>query len=782
MLMYALRITGLVFVSACCLGASLGWAVPDQPLPLTGSALAVPADITPTATNDLTQELTPTAQTMPRAYLKGRIRELGTSDPLRHALVEILGTTRTVESDARGTYRIEVFPGALRLRFSAAGHAPALKTLQVEPGQEATLNASLDRVDFTSGAIVVRGKKDKPQVITTTLSQTEIKKIPGSAGDALRAVQNLPGIAIPNDISSQLVVQGGGPNDNLYLLDNIPWPVPFHFGGVLSTVNSDLLSSVDLNAAGFGVRWGNYLGAVLDAKTRAGKKDRVHASLDTNLVTTQLLVETPLGWNDASITLAGRRSYFDLFMGPLMRRFSNSSNSGFTAFPYFWDLGGSLDVSLSPHDHIRALALGSDDILGLYLAPEDSRDPAFSGDFRMENRAFTSGFSWVNTAVTDLTSTLTPYYYQTLSANQLGTGFEINLQQDVLGVKEELEWKAGEWFGMKHEVGAGGGIEWQTYSQQMYFFRNFSNGVPTDPTGTTITARCINRSLYLQDRITFLPNWTLTAGVHYDKNDRVAEDVTTPRLSLEWQADPQTVWKAGWGLYDQFPGALQTNPDFGNPRLSANRAEHTVISLERKFSRDLLGRVDAYYKNYYDLVVSENNQTGNRGLGTAKGIEFFLREDLGEKFFGWISYAYSKSERLGPPVNDWNVYQYDQPHILTVLAHYSFTPAWSLGGKVHYNSGPLVKPLKTRYQDAGGTWRATYSDTYDRRLDDYLRLDIRMDYAWRFEGWRLEVYLEILNLLDRGNPAGVTYSKDYSEERIVNNLPRMPYFGVDIQF
>jgi hypothetical protein len=753
------RAARFLFLLACSLFSSWAWAEPGVPLPLT-----------------------PTVEAAPAAHLFGRVRELGSSDPLRSALVELLGTTRCAETDARGNYRLDSAPGSLQLRFSAVGHAPVLKTITLAPGQELKLNVSLDRVDFTSGTIVVRGKKERPQVITTTLSQTEIKKNPGSAGDALRAVQNLPGIAIPNDLSSQLVVQGGGPNDNLFLLDNIPWPVPFHFGGILSTVNSDLLSTVDLNAAGFGVRWGNCLGAVLDAKTRAGKKDRLHASLDTNLVTTQGLVETPLGWGDASLTLAGRRSYFDLFMGPLMKRFSSSSGSGFTAFPYFWDLGGSLDVSLTPHDHIRALALGSDDILGLYIAPEDSRDPAFSGDFRMENRAFTSGFSWINTAVTGLVSTLTPYYYQTLSANSLGTGFEINLQQDVAGVKEEAEWNAGEWLGMKHELGAGGGIEWQTYSQSMYFYKSVTNGIPTDPTGTTITARCINRNAYLQDRVLLLPALALTAGLHYDKNDRVAGDVLTPRLSLEWQADPLTLWKAGWGLYDQFPGALLTNPDFGNPQLSANRAEHTVLSLERKFSRDLLGRVDAYYKKYYDLVVNDSDTTINKGLGTAKGVEFFLRENLGEKFFGWISYAYSKSERMRPPVNDWTVYQYDQPNILTLVAHYNFTPAWGLGSKVHYNSGPLVKSLKTRYQDLGGTWRATYSDTYDQRLDDYLRVDMRMDYVWRFEGWRLSAYLEILNVLDRGNPAGITYSEDYSKAEVINNLPRMPYFGIEAEF
>jgi hypothetical protein len=741
------------------------------------AAVDVPANLTPTAA--------PQAVAGPgSAGVHGKIMELGSPDALRGAMVIVLGTTRSAESDKQGFYRLQLEPGAQQLRFMAAGHSPVLKKISLSPGQDLKLNASLDRVDFAAAEYVVRGKKDKPQVITTTLSVAEIKKIPGTAGDALRAVQNLPGIAIPNDLSSQLVVQGGGPNDNLYLLDNIPWPFPFHFGGVLSTVNSDLLSSVDLNAAGFGVRWGDCLGAVLDAKTRAGKKDRLHASLDMNLVTSQLLLEGPVGIGDASFTLAGRRSYFDLFMKSLMKRYTNG---GFTALPYFWDLGGSLDFSLDPSNHFRLLALGSDDILGITITEDQARDPNMVGEFRMENRAITSGASWINTAWPDLTSTLTPYYYQTKIDDAMGTGFDVNDQTDVFGLKEEAEWKAGEALGMKHEVGFGGSVEIVDYSTMAYFYKRTTNGVPADPTSTTVTAQNLNRSAYVQDRVQFNPDWAVTAGLHYDKNSIIAEDEVNPRVSLEWQYDSRTLWRAAWGLYDQYPGGLQTDPNFGNPQLSANLAEHTVISLEKKFSREFTGRVDAYYKHYYELVVNDPVAKTyiNEGLGDAKGVELFLREDLGEKFFGWISYAYSKSERFGPPTNDWYTYAYDQPNILTLVASYSIKPAWSVGAKLHYNSGPLVKSLKsvtTVTVDGHDYYYPVFSDTYDRRLDDYLRLDIRTDYSWRYEGWRLNAYIEILNALNRSNPAGMTYSRDYSTASVVNNLPMMPYFGIEAQF
>jgi hypothetical protein len=711
------------------------------------------------------------------AAVHGKMTELGSRDPLSGALLEVLDTPQFAESNAKGLYHLITTPGSLKLRYTAVGYAPVLKNVRLDPGQDLLLNISLDRVDFTTEEIVIRGKKDPPQVIATSLSQHEIKRVPGTAGDALRAVQNLPGIAIPNDYSGQLVVQGGGPNDNLYLIDNIPWPFPFHFGGILSTVSSDLLSSVDLYAAGFGARWGGILGAVLNGKTRAGQKDRLHASVDISLVTTQGLLEGPLGLGDASFTLAGRRSYFDLFI-------AGFAGSAFTALPYFWDLGGSLDFSLDPSNHVRVLALGSDDVLGVDLSAEDTRDPAFAGEFRLNNRAFTSGFSWINTGLPGLTSTLTPYYYRTHVEVSAGAGLGVDNQTSVVGLKEEAEWRLGEWLGLEHELGFGGSVAWTENQNLIYFYKNFVNGVPADLTSSTITARSVQRSAYVLDRIRVLPTLFLTAGLNYGKRELIAQDVITPRLSAEWAYDRRTLWKAAWGRYYQFPGGLQTNPDFGNPQLSANLSEHSVLSLEKKYSPELTGRVDAYYKEYFALVVNDpmSLTPDNRGLGTAKGVELFLRYDAGQRFFGWISYAYSRSERLGPPTDQWSVYQYDQPHILTLVSSYSFDPAWSLGAKLHYNSGPLVNSLRDRYQDPNGIWRAVFSDTYDQRLEDYLRLDLRMDYAWRFEGWRLNAYIEILNLLNRPNPAGLSYSQDYSASQVIYNLPRIPYIGLQAQF
>jgi len=220
----------------------------------------------------------------------------------------------------------------------------------------------------------------------------------------------------------------------------------------------------------------------------------------------------------------------------------------------------------------------------------------------------------------------------------------------------------------------------------------------------------------------------------------------------------------------------------------AERAQHDVLSVEKDLGAGRLLRLDAYYKYYDDLVVSPPGAEGpqsydNTGAGQAKGIELFLRQDLTDRFFGWISYAFSRSERLGPPGYGWSPYEFDQTNIATIVASYKLTPVWTLGTKLHYNTGPLVESFQGRTLQSDGNYSAKFSDTYDQRLDDYLRLDLRAERLWRYNEWQLKGYFEVLNVLNRPNPDDLDYPKEYdSPPSTVDNLPRFPYFGVEMQY
>ena len=281
-----------------------------------------------------------------------------------------------------------------------------------------------------------------------------------------------------------------------------------------------------------------------------------------------------------------------------------------------------------------------------------------------------------------------------------------------------------------------------------------------------------------------MPGLRLLGGLRWERVNQMNVDALDPRVNLEWKALPATTFTAGWGLYSQFPTPQELSADFGNPDLGFDHAEHVVAGVEQGLGPQSSVKVEAYYKALRDLVVQVPDARiySNDGAGDAKGIEVFLRHQVSRRFFGWVSYSYAKSERLNGLSQPWTDYQYDQPHTMTAVGSYDLSPAWSAGFKLNYHSGPLITPILGRMADANGVYYPVYGDAYSQRLSDYLRLDLRTDYALRLEGAKVNFYAEVINALNRVNPAGVSYNSDFSERKEVPNLPILPYVGVGIEF
>jgi hypothetical protein len=725
----------------------------------------------------------------------GRIRELGGSSPIAGALVELQGSSLSAQSASDGHWSLDLPAGELVLKVSADNFAPHSFALKVSPVAQGLRleagNFSLARVDFEADVVVVHGHRDNEAPSRVSLQSKEIRRIAGIGRDPLRALQTLPGVVTPSDFSGQLAVRGGGPQDNAYYLNNVPWPVPFHFGGALSTVHGDLLKDVDFYPAAFPPRWGGVDGAILDAHSRDPKRDQLHGQLDVNLLLSEGLLEGPLGFGGtdakgdsaaaqapakASWLISGRRSYLELLLGKL---------GTFTALPRFWDLSAIGDYDLGPNDKMTVTALATDDVLSLDLKPEDARSKDFEGEFRFHNAFESLGLSWRHQKGS-WRSTFTPYGYSSLFESSFGKGYSFNIRPSILGMKEDLRKDAG-----AHEIGLGWGVQAQRYEVFGYTFRRSGAGgtmTVSDPAGITISATAIDNSLYLQDRVTLMEGLRVLGGLRWQQVNQMDSSSLDPRLNIEWKAWARTSFSAGWGLYSQFPTPRELSSDFGNPSLGFNHTEHVVAGVEQGFGANSSLKVEGYYKTYRDRVVevADTRIYSNDGAGIARGVELMLRHEVSNRFFGWVSYSYAESQRLSPPVYDWRPYQYDQPQTLTVVGSYDVSPAWSAGLKLNYHSGPLVTPVIGRYpsSDPNNTsgWVPIYGQLYSERLGDYLRLDIRTDYAIRREGWKVNLYAEVINALNRPNPAGLTYSRDYSQRETVNNLPLLPYIGVGIEF
>jgi hypothetical protein len=693
----------------------------------------------------------------------------------------LTATARALPCDARGSFKTPLAAGFWVVEVSADGYDRLDKVVQTRDGYATTFNVGLNPNVFEAEEVVVTAHRERPQAIQASVSQAEIKEIPGTFGDALRAVQNLPGVGLTSDLSGQLLVQGAGPNDNLYLVDGIPWPIPFHFGGLVSTVSPELLEKVDLYEAGYGARWGGSLASVVDATTVAPPTDRLHVDLDLGLLQSSGALAGPVGLGDATFTLTGRRSYFDLVGGPF----------GYGNLPTYWDSQGVLDFSLDRGNSFHGLFMASDDAFNYTFAPpanNSSSGVGFGGSLEYDVGFQSGGVSWINTSLPNFKSTLTPFLfhkdqitqlYATSSGTAGGDTLADNTFQTTYGIKEEAVWNAGSWLGAKHEVGAGGDAELSDYSffgvlPRLTYTPSASVCITCLPTvNSTVASQGFAGYAYLQDRVQFNDAWALTLGLHYDSSTLVADGEVGPRASLEWKPVAADKWTLAWGLYDQAPNSMQVNPQYGNPGLEPESAEHTALSYEHDFNPHLTGKADVYYKTLTELVVTDGAENpdiyDNKGVGDVKGLDLDLKEDLGKRLFAWATYSLSNSDRLNLPSQAWGLYEYDQPNIFNLVGSYCPDTRWTFGGKFRYNSGNLYLPV-------GDT---VYTGSY--RLPNYARLDLRAERAWRFDTWSLTAYLEVLNVTGRKNIAQeYVNSKGQTDE--VPDLPRLPNIGMEVKY
>jgi outer membrane receptor protein involved in Fe transport len=167
------------------------------------------------------------------------------------------------------------------------------------------------------------------------------------------------------------------------------------------------------------------------------------------------------------------------------------------------------------------------------------------------------------------------------------------------------------------------------------------------------------------------------------------------------------------------------------------------------------------------------------GSGHAYGLELIARRNVG-RWTGWASYTYARSFRTNPVRGDLSrPYVLDQPHSLTVVASGELGKRWRLGGRLRYTTGNPLTPVAGAYQDTDGDWVPVDGPILSTRLPDFFQLDVRLDRTWRRTWGELNLYVDLQNVVNRSNPEGVTYNKDFTRRNYTIGLPIFPSIGVE---
>ena len=258
-----------------------------------------------------------------------------------------------------------------------------------------------------------------------------------------------------------------------------------------------------------------------------------------------------------------------------------------------------------------------------------------------------------------------------------------------------------------------------------------------------------------------------------------------PRASARWVVSPRLTLTAAYGQYHQAPAPEDLSAVFGTPDLSLSRATHLTAGEALHVTDTLTTELVAFDKSLQDLVVRSRltnpllaRALTQSGEGHSDGLEVLVRQELAKGFFGWASYTISRSERrfVGDP--SWRLFDFDQPHVLSVVASQELGP-WTFGLRFRYASGnPRTPVIGATYDARDSRYDPVFGVQNSIRIPAFAQLDAKVERLFVLgAALRLSVYVDVENVTNATNPEEIVYAQDFSRPGTISGLPILAVVG-----
>jgi TonB family protein len=748
--------------------------------------------------------------------LVGRLRLTDTDAPVAGAELVLVGPDgkeRRLTTNGEGRFRAEdVPPGAYKVRIALPGFDPVDSTEEVVAGDETDVTFRLSP-ESEGIEVVVRGERPPREVTRRTVERREIERIPGTSGDALRSIQSLPGVARPPGLAGLLIVRGSAPEDTQQFIDGAGVPIIYHFGGLSSVVPTELLERIDFYPGNFSARYGRAGGGIVDVALRSpdtrcltvdgkpdpkGKSGCFHGLGQVDLIDGRVLVQGPLPMKNWSFAAGFRRSWLDVWLKPVLEQ----AGAGVTTAPRYYDYQ-LIAEHKSGGSRTSLRFYGSDDRVAILITDPAAQDPAFGGSLRF-GTAFYRGQIVHESALSSKFTVTGELAVGKDAANfALGTFF-FKLRVVPITTRYELSYRPIK--GAKINVGLD--FEMAAFDAAVRFPQPPRPGEPDPgPYATRPPVESKNSGFGFRpgwygevelepiDRLRIVPgarvDYARDSG-HGDFSPRI-----TARADLIKGRTPEhpdrrrTTLKGGAGLFHQPPQYQETDEVFGTPNLYSNRFTHYTAGVEQELTRNIDIGVEGFYKDLDRMVsrapVGAAYAYENKGTGFAYGAETLLKYRPDDRFFGWLAYTLSRSERRDAPGQKRHLFQYDQTHNLTVLGSYRLGRGWEFGARFRLVSGnletPVVGPpsLPALYAADAGSYAPLQGEPFSERLPLFHQLDIRIDKRWQLKNARLSTYLDVQNVYNHAAQEATVYNFDFTKKSYQTGIPIIPSLGLRLE-
>ena len=735
--------------------------------------------------------------------LGGQVRERGTRRRIEG--IEVTAGDQSALTGKDGRFQLRGLPedGPVEVVIAAPGYERFTARETIPRGQSLDVEYRLQPEYSNPYEATVAGERQRSEISRTTLSREETDRVPGAQGDAVKIIEDLPGVARTSPIGGgALVIRGSKPGDSLVYLDGEPIPLLFHFGALSSTFNPDLLEAIDYIPGNFSASYGDLTGGLVEVRTRK-LRDEPHGYANLNLLEASALVEGAVPEVPGlSLALAGRRSYIDYILKAVIPK---DGDVGLTVAPRYYDGQFRLDYQPPGSAHrLSLLALTSDDALGLLLSRPSAQDPNLSGSIDAETgfQQLRLKHEWRREGA----SVTTVAMFEKLLLSFVVGPSSFSLNAHDLFLRSTAAWEVSDRLGFSAGIDvANRRLQVGAVVRQSFLFREGdfnSQGPRPDDAVLKLRPALFNRlspGAWMEARLQLLPGLLITPGLRadlyrYSPRESNTTGTVTPRLSARWDLFPQLALKAGLGMSSEGARNGDAAQPFGNPGVQPERAWQATVGTEVRPLPGVFFSVETFYKSLSDLIVrtsaleTVNGVTrpqilDNAGSGRVFGLEVLLRKELTERFFGWIAYTFSRSDRIDRPGEPRRLFDFDQTHNLTAIASYRFASHWQLGIRERIISGnPDTPVIGSRYLANFDAYLPIYGPTNSLRLPVFHQLDVRIDRTWTFDSWLLDAYLDVLNTYNHRSIEGSVYSYDFSQHAYFQGLPIIPTLGVKGSF
>lgn len=752
----------------------------------------------------------------PVVNFEGVVRDRLTKKPMAGVKVVVEGGGEAITDDD-GRFRLEDVPeGPHAVTLSGDGLTTVSTEETIEKGKRLEARYTVDAKEETPPGedaddlvVVVVVPKIVKEVVSTQIDAEQGRRVPGTAGDTLKVVQNLPGVARSSFGSGALVVWGAAPEDTRVYVDGVRIPLLYHGGGLRSTVHGDLVRSIELAPGGWGAEYGRGLGGLVTVATRAPRAERMHGSVAVDAIDGSAMIETPLG-PSTRLAIAGRKSWLDR----TLQLFTKKDVGDFIPIPAYWDGQAKVVHDLGPNETIELLALGSRDDLTRTVT---DRDPA-----QIRSESTLNGFSrvaltWRRQLDDGASAWITPsigHDRQRTTQRFGSTPSELDVAGESYGLRAGWRGKVGahatvmagvDFEAQRAELSRQGPVTLPAREGDVTVFGQPSGDqVNFDAWSTTLASVApygqVDLALF-GDRVHVTPGVRVepyltggsrrtpvkgeTPAIGYTRQE-IAID---PRLAARWQVSDRVGVKAAWGVYHQSPDAADLSAVFGNPELGISRATQLLGGVNVRLGETLSIEAVGFWSRSHDLASRSQASPPPlaRALvqekeGRAYGGQLLVRQELARGFFGWASYSLIRAERKDHPDGQWRLFDYDQTHVATAVGSYDLGKGFEVGARVRYATGfPRTPVVGAFYGARRDLFEPYFGEQNAIRVPSFFQADVRIAKKFVLGGEggerQLEVFLDVQNVTNRRNSEDVVYNFDYSRRGYITGLPVLPVLG-----